>query len=78
MKLVEILWMDSYTLPANEWQSRESLDAEVEPVIVATCGYLYRVTKNYIVVIGNRSSEPLFWGGIAIVKSSIVKARELK
>ena len=58
--------------------NKEQMDADIQDVVMVSVGYLYRVTDNYIVLVNTRSSVPEYWGGIVIVKKSIIKAVELE
>jgi hypothetical protein len=78
MKYVEVTWLDSYTIPSDEWMNKEQMDADIQDVVMVSVGYLYRITRNYIVLVNTRSSVPEYWGGIVIVKKSILKAVELE
>lgn len=58
MKCVIVDWEDSWADVESSWTSEEVLCADIKrPMIVHSCGFLYKDTKRAVVLIGGHNKR---------------------
>lgn len=56
-KVVKIRWLDIHSL--SQWAS-ESEVSDLEPKVCETVGWLYKETKDYVIVVGTSTDQADF------------------